>query len=117
MLWLFFGLKGRISRGIYWPAYLLIICVQSALLAQLAGAEQASFHGLALSIGPMILLVSLYSSVSISVKRLHDVGYSGFLALAILIPFLNLGFAIWVGLLPGTSGPNPYGDAPDVTPP
>jgi uncharacterized membrane protein YhaH (DUF805 family) len=115
-LWLLFGLAGRISRAIYWLCYFLLFCLQSAIAAQLIGGEAASFHALAVSVGPYLLLVVLYCTLAISVKRLHDVGYSGFLAVAVLIPFLNVAFAIWVGILPGTAGPNAYGDAPDTPP-
>ena len=48
----------------------------------------------------------LYANIAIAVKRLHDIGYGGFLAVAILIPIVNLAFNIWVGVLPGTPGPN-----------
>ena len=116
VLWLLVSLKGRVSRKTYWLAYLLIICVQSALLAQLVGGETASFHRLAASIGPAILLATLYSSLAVSVKRLHDVGYGGFLALALFVPFVNLAFTIWLGLLPGNAGPNQFGAAPDIPP-
>ena len=116
ILWLLFGLAGRVSRTVYWLCYALTICVQSAILAQLIGAEQASLYRLASAIGPAILLVTLYSNLAVSVKRLHDVGYSGFLALALLIPFVNLAFSVWVGVLPGTAGPNKFGAAPDVPP-
>jgi uncharacterized membrane protein YhaH (DUF805 family) len=116
LAWLLISLTGRISRRVYWLAYLLIVSVQSALLAQMVGVGEASLHSLAAAIGPIVLLVTVYCSIAISAKRLHDVGYSGFLAIAILIPFLNVAFAIWVGLLPGTAGPNAYGDAADVPP-
>ena len=49
-------------------------------------------------------------------KRLHDVGYSGFLALAMFVPLVNIFFTIWVGIVPGTAGPNAYGDVPDSVP-
>jgi uncharacterized membrane protein YhaH (DUF805 family) len=94
----------------------VVICVQSAVLAQLIGGEEASYYRLAAAIGPAILLVTLFSNLAVSVKRLHDVGYSGFLALALLIPFINVAFTIWVGILPGTAGPNKFGSAPDVPP-
>lgn len=116
LFWLLFLLKGRLSRGVYWPAYVLIFCIQSAVVAQIMGVGQASLHGLFTAIGPFVLLASIYSTIAISVKRLHDVGYAGFLALAVLIPFLNVAFAIWVGILPGTPGPNSYGEAADVEP-
>ena len=114
--WLFLGLSGRISRGIYWLAFILLRCIQVAILMQLLGGEEASWHDLVLSLGPIVLLVSLYASIAVSVKRLHDLGYSGFLSLALFIPIVDLAFSIWVGILPGTAGPNRYGAAPDVPP-
>ena len=114
LLWLLLGLSGRVSRGVYWLCYVLVICVQSAILAQLFGGEQASYYRVAAAIGPAILLATLYSNLAVSVKRLHDVGYSGFLALALLVPFVNVAFSIWVGVLPGTAGPNRYGAAADA---
>jgi uncharacterized membrane protein YhaH (DUF805 family) len=100
----------------YWLAYASMICVQSAVLSQLIGGEQAGYHQLAAAVGPAILLVTLYSNLAVAVKRLHDVGYSGFLSLALLIPFVNLAFTIWAGILPGAAGPNRYGAVPDVQP-
>jgi len=93
-----------------------MIAVQSAVLAQIVGAEEATYHRFAASVGPAILLVTLYSTFAISVKRLHDVGYSGFLALALLIPIVNLAFTVWLGILPGTPDASQYGDTPDVPP-
>ena len=86
------------------------------MLVQIIGGEQASYYGLVSSILPVFLLVTLYSNIAVAVKRLHDLGYAGFLALALLIPFVNLAFTIWVGILPGAAGPNRYGVAPDVPP-
>ncbi len=114
--WLLFSLKGRISRGIYWLAYLLIICIQSVVLAQIVSGGAASFYDLASSVGPFVLLATLYSNLALAVKRLHDVGYGGFLAAALFIPLVNLAFTIWVGLLPGSAGPNRFGDAVDTPP-
>jgi uncharacterized membrane protein YhaH (DUF805 family) len=62
------------------------------------------------------VLATLYCNLAVAVKRLHDVGYSGFLALALVIPLVNFAFTIWVGILPGTAGPNRYGNAPDTPP-
>jgi uncharacterized membrane protein YhaH (DUF805 family) len=117
VLWLLFSLKGRISRRIYWLAYLFIIAVQSVVLAQLISGGAASFYDVAASLGPIVLLVTLYWNLAISVKRLHDIGYGGFLAAALFVPLVNLAFTIWVGLLPGTPDPNRFGDAADIPPP
>jgi uncharacterized membrane protein YhaH (DUF805 family) len=114
LLWLLFGLSGRVSRSLYWLCYALVICIQSAVLSQLLGGEQASYYQLAAAIGPALLLASLYSNLAVSVKRLHDVGYGGFLALALLVPFVNVAFTIWLGILPGTAGPNRFGATSDA---
>ena len=61
-------------------------------------------------------MVTIYCDVAISVKRLHDVGYGGFLAVALFIPLVNVAFTIWIGILPGSSDPNAYGPGPDMPP-
>ena len=86
------------------------------MLVQIIGGEQASYNRFVSAILPAVLLITLYSNIAVAVKRLHDLGYAGFLALALLVPFVNLAFTIWVGILPGTAGPNRYGPAPDVPP-
>lgn len=114
--WLLFGLKGRISRRIYWLSLVLLISINGVLVGQLFGGEEASFNRLAQAVGPFVILGTLYSNIAITVKRLHDVGYAGFLAVAIFVPLINFAFTIWVGVLPGTPGPNAYGEAPDARP-
>ena len=61
-------------------------------------------------------MVTIYWTVAISVKRLHDVGYGGFLAAALFIPLVNVAFTISIGILPGSSDPNAYGPGPDMPP-
>ena len=117
VLWLFFSLKGRVSRRIYWLAYVIVICIQSIILAQLVGEAQASFHDLAAATAPLVFAVTIYWTVALAVKRLHDVGYGGFLAAALFIPLVNVAFTIWIGILPGSPDPNAYGAGPDIPPP
>ena len=116
LFWLLFSFKGRLSRSIYWPSLLALFCVNLALYFQLVGMTEEDAQGpLPLVMFP-IALAALYANFAVSIKRLHDVGYSGFLAIAIAIPFVNIVFAIWAGIMPGTVGPNTYGDVSDVPP-
>jgi uncharacterized membrane protein YhaH (DUF805 family) len=116
-LWLVFGLAGRISRRVYWPCYIALLLLNIALYRQLRHLVLLDLLG-----GGSMLLIMLgaivvvYAQIAVSVKRLHDIGYGGFLAAAVLIPFVNLVFNIWVGLLPGTAGPNRFGEQPDAPP-
>jgi len=116
LLWLFVSLKGRISRGVYWLAYGVLLCVNAVLVGQLIGGPDASFSRLADAVAPFVILATLYANIAVAVKRLHDMGYSGFLAIALFVPFVNFAFTIWVGLVPGTDGPNAYGEVVDTPP-
>jgi uncharacterized membrane protein YhaH (DUF805 family) len=116
LLWLFVSFRGRISRGIYWLAYGVLLCVNAVLVGQLIGGSEASFSRLADAVAPFVILATLYANVSVAVKRLHDMGYSGFIAIALFVPFVNFAFTIWVGLVPGTGGPNSYGQVVDTPP-
>lgn len=117
LAWVLFGLQGRISRHVYWLASLFLIALNSALLGQLLGEEQASYFQAAQTLAPFVVLATIFCNVAVAVKRLHDLGYTGFLALALVVPFVNLAFSIWVGILPGTPGPNRFGAVVDAPPP
>ena len=115
IVWLLFGFKGRISRSVYWLAYVFLIGVQRRagrpVVRRRAGELPRPCRRRS---RPFVILGTLYSNLAIAVKRLHDVGYSGFLAFALFIPLVNFAFTIWVGILPGTAGPNAYGDVTDI---
>lgn len=117
LLWLFLGLQGRVSRQLYWLAFVFLQCVQAAIGFPILRSLQAGYLGLATGAGLVVLAASLYAIIAVSVKRLHDIGYSGGFSVAVVIPFMNLAFSIWVGIPPGTAGPNRYGVAPDRPPP
>jgi uncharacterized membrane protein YhaH (DUF805 family) len=114
--WLFLSFRGRISRQVYWLTFGYIFSVNAVVIGQLIGEQEGLFFNLAEAIWPFVALGTIYAQLSVSVKRLHDIGYSGFLALASVIPFVNILFTIWIGLPPGTNGPNPYGDVTDAPP-
>lgn len=116
LVWVFFALKGRIGRRVYWMAQFFIIALDSAFLLQMLGAEEASYYGLAMAVTPFLLIVTAYSTIAVSVKRLHDFDTTGFFALALVVPLLDMAFRVWAGIVPGTSGPNRFGALADVPP-
>lgn len=122
--------SGRATRTEYWMFQLinlLILFVPLVLFGCLLGQAAATNanrnrDNLNLGIGPLILigLIGIYAlftiipSLALQVRRLHDIGMSGFLLLIALIPYLG-GFVLVVLYLfdsqPGTNqyGPNPKG--------
>lgn len=123
LVWLFFRLKGRVSRQTYWQAYLILLGVQGAILFQhmgsaelaaLMGVAEATFHRPIVFVAPLLIPLTVYMHIAVGVKRLHDMAYGGFPAVALLIPLVNFFVAIWLGLVPGTTGPNAYGRSADA---
>lgn len=109
-----FSFEGRMSRRDYWlkgAIYLLPIGLFSNYLVYGVGTDAAL--GLSMFIG----FITLWPSLALTIKRLHDHDRSGWFLLTILIPLANIVFAIWIvamtWFLRGTVGPNRYGDDPE----
>jgi uncharacterized membrane protein YhaH (DUF805 family) len=119
LAWLLFSMRGRISRAVYWPSYLGLLSLNFALYFQLLRLVNAEGEPPgALLLGSLVSgLAIVYANLAIAVKRLHDIGFAGFMAVAVLIPFVNIVFAVWAGIAPGAAGPNRYGAIADRPPP
>ncbi len=63
-----------------------------------------------------IAILSIWPLLALYVKRWHDRDRSAWWFLTILIPFVNLGFMVWIIVeayfLKGTDGTNRFGDDP-----
>jgi len=116
LVWLFVSFRGRISRGIYWLAYGLLLCINAVLVGQLIGGPEASYARLADALTPFVIIATLYANLAVAAKRLHDMGFNGMFALALFVPIINFVFTIWIGIMPGTDGANRYGDIVDRQP-
>src|SRR3546814_16133277 len=63
-------------------------------------------------LGLIIALGFAYVSIQFSVQRLHDLGWSGWLWLLNLVPFVGSVFPFVLMALPGNTGANRYGPPP-----
>ncbi len=113
-----FSFEGRMSRRDYWlkgAIYLLPIGLFSNYLVYGVGTDAAL--GLSMFIG----FITLWPTLALTLKRLHDHDRSGWFLLTMLIPLANIFFGIWivamVWFLRGTVGPNRYGEDPEQTVP
>ena len=108
LFWLFFSLKGRISPAVYFLAGLLLLIIQMFLLYRfmLAPHESAAQGSWALAFW-IAALVSQWSNIALTGKRLHDFGKPAGWALVTLI----VGFIVVIVLtfVKGDPGPNEYG--------
>ena len=113
-----FSPKGRINRGQYWLSLLSVFVIYSVIyLANIflfTITENYNIYDLVDIFNSLIVpWVILWIALVISIKRWHDRDKSGWSVLIGLIPIIG---GLWVtienGFLPGTDGPNKYGEAP-----
>ena len=60
----------------------------------------------------LFMLAILVPNLAVGVRRLHDLGKSGWMLLIGLIPFFGGLYLLFLFAQPGQSGPNQYGPDP-----
>ena len=109
---------GRASRSEYWwfNLFNLIINIVTDVIDSSLGMGMIAY-GVGYA-GFIALLALLLPSIGVSVRRLHDLGKSGWWLLIAIIPIVNfIGiFVILVfTLMEGEKQPNQYGEVPTNT--
>ena len=104
----FANFKGRASRSEYWRFYGITI-----VIAGIINVLSALFMNTALaSVGGLISMAYnvaiLLPSIGLGVRRLHDVGKSGWMLLISLVPF-GIIYVIYLLAQKGDEGDNQYG--------
>jgi len=110
----FLSLSGRIDRQTFTRRFITIIvltvCIVGHMwLTGLAYAPSMELMYAMMSITWLIFHVVLWMQV---VKRLHDQGREGTLALISFIPFVGLFYALAQAFIRGSGTENEYGDVP-----
>jgi uncharacterized membrane protein YhaH (DUF805 family) len=119
--------KGRSRRKEYWLFmlfYVVVTLIALTLFAAMGGISDTFDltplgETLVLPAGGIWFIVFVLPTLALSVRRWHDLGYTGwlFVLFAVLggIPligvFASIGNIVWF-CMPGTAGPNKYGDDP-----
>ena len=104
--------NGRARRAEYWYFFLfnIIISIVLGIVSRIIGDKRGVLGGL-------YGLAVLIPAIGVGIRRLHDIGKSGWMLLISLIPLIGW---IWILVLlatdsnPGDNqyGPNPKGPAP-----
>ncbi len=110
LIWLFFGVSGRVGRAAYFLAGLLAQLIPAFVLYRFTLAAEASTASQALAaIFWVALLLSVWSSITLGIKRLHDFGQPGIVAVSLLVPVVSYLVFIFLCFYPGDPGPNRFG--------
>jgi Predicted membrane protein len=111
--WLFFSPSGRAGRQVFILGWLFWMMVNSYTLAKTVmhyEDENPSVWG-------MIFLVtaflSVVSAIMLTVKRLHDVGLPGLIAVLMFVPVVSLVMLFGLCIWPSAQGTNTFGRLTD----
>ena len=101
----YFNINGRARRTEYWMYFLVYIAI-----VIVAGILD-SIIGLGL-IGALVALAHLIPSITVGVRRLHDINKSGWWLLIALVPIIGWIIAIYWAVKEGDATDNLYGSNP-----
>ena len=113
MKYVLFSYDGRISRHQYWTMGILPLLALTFLwgITFYPISYFLPWVSIIVSIGAIVCLV--WGFIAVSVKRCHDIGYSGYWALFYLIPGVALVGLVVLGAW-RSSGPNKYDQVEEV---
>jgi uncharacterized membrane protein YhaH (DUF805 family) len=114
-----FSVEGRIGRlrFLAWTMVLSLVTLPIVgVFALLALGLVAGDSTTGLIIGGIfaffLFIAFLIVSILFSIQRLHDIGWSGWLWLLNLVPFVGSFFPLVIMVVPGNTGANRYGPPP-----
>lgn len=111
LIWLFFRFNGRLGRAAFVLTAMFWTVVVSFPLYQFMRVPPESTAAQVWSaLFAMAFVVFLWAHVATAVKRLHDIGKPGIMAVALFIPVVSIIAFIVLCLFPGDASRNQYGE-------
>lgn len=111
------GFSGRASRSEYWFFYLsfIVVVIGMTVLTVVSAFVLDALAGLMGMLTLVAYLAFILPFISVSVRRLHDLGKSGWMFLVVLIPFVGgILLLVWF-VSDGQPHDNAYGAVPTNT--
>jgi uncharacterized membrane protein YhaH (DUF805 family) len=110
-----FSTEGRMGRLRY-LFWLMVLWVLMVLLLIVGEPVLKLSPGGHLWVNVMVLRVALVEGLVLKTQRFHDINWSGWSCLFLLIPGVNLILELMLILRPGTPEMNDFGEPPPPTP-
>lgn len=115
-----YQLSGRIGRLRYMAyamlltilTYVLLMVMMGVLVGVSDSLNENNIGGLFIAIYLPLLPLMFYTAIIYPKRRLHDLNQSGWWAVLMFIPLVNVIFSLYLLFAPGTIGPNRFGAPP-----
>ena len=111
-----FTAEGRLNRLRYLK-YMIILALVAGISTFVLSSMATFFTGDPDSAVVKLItlawaLIAGAGNVMLAIRRIHDLGKSGYFALILFVPFIGIIFSIALFCLPGQVGWNQYGEDP-----
>jgi uncharacterized membrane protein YhaH (DUF805 family) len=105
--------SGRATRSEFWFWTLFVVLYSVVLMVAFLALNLDVDKALnPFIVVCLLILVSVVPGIALTVRRLHDLGRSGWTGLVLVVPFLGqVIFVVWM-CTRGTQGPNRFGGDP-----
>lgn len=118
----FFQWRGRLNRlrflkrllvlfGVSLVLYILMVLLVVLMSDHAMQPNESAAEGV-FGFFTLLCIPITISSYMLMIRRLHDIGLSGFFVLLSFIPIVSLGFMLYIFFKQGTTGDNQYGADP-----
>jgi len=102
--------EGRARRSEYW-----YFTLYNFIATIIVGIISSAIHNAVLSISMIYFLVVFTPALAVSIRRLHDVGKSGWMMLLSLIPIIGTIWLLILFIRDSNPGDNEYGPNPKMS--
>ncbi len=122
LLWLLASPIGRVAREPYWLVLFLVWIVIGIAINIWFGSlpDDITIEDLQLDsfissnpLFPLLFFVLQWVELALVIKRCQDIGITGFTALLIFVPIVNILAVLVLGFIPSQQGPNRFGPVPN----
>jgi uncharacterized membrane protein YhaH (DUF805 family) len=108
-----FDFRGRATRSEYWSFILWQVGLLAGALNLVSLLPDGPLReSLVLAVVGLYFIAFGLPTLALQVRRVHDHGASGGMLMVMFIPYLGVGWFLWLMLATGTAGPNRFGDDP-----
>lgn len=103
---------GRARRQEYWMFVLINMIIGFLIMAGSGAAAYATGVGSIASLSFLYQLAVFIPGIAVSVRRMHDIGKSGWMLLVGLVPLIGVLIVLYFMVLDSQPGNNEYGPNP-----